>query len=57
MSLNHMLPDADLACSVVKRSNSEVRIGCQPACRNPPHSVWHGLAVAAGHPHIEPYAQ
>lgn len=57
MSLNHMLPDADLACSVVKRGMSEVRIGCEPPYPNPPHFVWHGLAVAAGHPHIEPCAQ
>lgn len=56
MSLNHMLPDADLACSVVKRGMSEVRIGCEPPYPNPPHFVWHGLAVAAGHPHIEPCA-
>lgn len=57
MSLDHMLQDADLACSVVKRGISEVRIGCEPACRNPTHSVWHRLPVAAGHPHIEPCAQ
>lgn len=49
MNLNPTLPDADLACTIVKRDHREVRIGCEPECRNPPSSPWHGLAVAAGH--------